>query len=382
MLQGKKVLVGVTGGIAAYKAADLVSALRQAGAEVFVLMTENAKKFVSPLTFRSLSHNPVITRVFSKSDQRFPHLALAENADLLIVAPATANFIGKAANGVADDILSTTFLSVKCPVLIAPAMNTAMYENKLVQENIERLKRAGVLFLRPKKGELACGKKGQGKLADVAVLFRAVQKALKLSKKTLPLRGKNIIITGGGSKEAIDPIRYITNASSGKMAKALEQAALKLGAKVNYIDAATSVKDLQKKLFRGLPQADAVIMAAAVSDYRPKHVAKKKLASGREKLVLELERTPDLLAQLGARKKKQKLIGFCLETGQLVQNAKKKLQKKNLDLIIANTPAALGSEENKATLVFKNGKVLSLPKMTKTRLAEKILAEICRSFNK
>ncbi|MFC1516936.1 bifunctional phosphopantothenoylcysteine decarboxylase/phosphopantothenate--cysteine ligase CoaBC [Candidatus Margulisiibacteriota bacterium] len=382
MFHKKKILVGITGGIAAYKAADLVSALRKNGANVHVLMTQNAKKFVSPMTFRSLSHNPVISKMFSKGQEKFPHLNLAESADLLIIVPATANFIGKVANGVADDVLSTTFISVQCPVLIAPAMNTAMYQNKLVQNNIKRLKKAGTIFIPPKNGILACGKKGAGKLAEIPTLIKVIQKSLKVDLKKLPLKNRAVLITSGGTREALDPVRYISNASSGKMGKALADTAKKMGAQVTLLDARTSVAKLKRALFKHYKNVDAVIMAAAVSDYRPKYIKKHKIKSKDNKLIIELERSPDLLEELGRKKQKQKLIGFCLESKDLVQNARQKLKKKNLDLIIANTPAALGAEDNKATFIYPNGKIKRLKKMPKIKLAELILGEVCRSFNK
>ncbi len=382
MLQHKKILIGITGGIAAYKAADLVSALRKAGADVWVIMSENAKKFVSPMTFRSLSHNPVITGMFDKGNKKFPHLSLADGASAYVLVPATANVIAKAAHGIADDIVSTTFISVQCPIIIAPAMNTAMYCNKLVQGNMKTLKKAGVVFVEPKKGELACGQKGVGKLADVETILTAVQKTVKARPMKLPLKGKKIVITGGGTKEYIDPVRYITNASSGKMGKALAEAAKRLGADVTYIDAGTTVDKLRTQVLKAYPAAHSVIMAAAVSDYRPKKMAPGKIKSGTAKMTIELEKTPDILAELGKKKKKQYLVGFCLETSNLVKNAKGKLQKKNLDLIVANSPAAIGSTDNKATLIRRNGTITKLNKMPKEKLAEHILAEVRRNISK
>ncbi len=382
MFQGKKILVGVTGGIAAYKAADLVSALRKDGAEVWVLMTENAKKFISPMTFRALSHNPVITKMFDRSDKRFPHLSLAENASAFIIVPATANFIAKAAHGIADDIVSTTFISVTCPILIAPAMNSAMYENPIVQGNLATLKKAGITLITPATGTLACGQSGVGKLADLNTIIGVLQKEVLKTKHKLPLQGKRIVITGGGTREAIDPVRYVTNASSGKMGQALREAAARTGARVEYIDAATSVEVLRKKVLKSYPAADALIMAAAVSDYRPLRTQKKKIKSSAARIVLELEKTPDILAELGKKKKKQVLVGFCLETGNVADNARLKLRKKNCDLMIANTPAALGSAQNKAMLVYPDGKITRLPKMSKKDLAEKIIGEVRRMFSK
>jgi len=382
MFQNKKILIGITGGIAAYKAADLVSALRKAGADVWVIMTENAKKFISPMTFRSLSHNPVITGIFDKGNKRFPHLSLAENASAYIIVPATANVIAKAAHGIADDIVSTTFISVTCPIIIAPAMNTAMYQNKLVQNNMKNLRKAGIYFVEPKKGELACGKHGVGKLADTADIVASLRKAMNVRPVKGPLEGKKIVITGGGTREYIDPVRYITNASSGKMGKALVQAAQKLGADVTYIDASTSVDELRNSVLKASRKADAVIMAAAVSDYRPKKRTTRKIKSGTEKMLIELEKTPDILAELGKQKQDQLVVGFCLETHDLIKNAREKLRKKNLDLIIANTPSAIGSSDNKAVLLRRNGTMVRLKKMSKEKLAEHILAEVRRSLSK
>jgi phosphopantothenoylcysteine decarboxylase/phosphopantothenate--cysteine ligase len=382
MFHGKKILIGVTGGIAAYKAADLVSALRKAGADVLVLMTDNARKFVSPLTFRSLSHNPVITGMFDRGNKRFPHLSLADQASAFIIVPATANFIAKAAHGIADDIVSTTFISVTCPVIIAPAMNTAMYENKIVQKNIRALKRVGITFVQPKKGVLACGQTGVGKLAEVKDIISGIQKVLKITPPRAPLEGKKIVITGGGTREHIDPVRYITNASSGKMGQALANAARNLGANVIYIDASTSVERLRKNVLTAARDADAVIMAAAVSDYRPRKVTRQKIKSGTEKMLLELEKTPDILKEIGRKKRQRLLVGFCLETDDLIRNARNKLRSKNLDLIIANGPEAIGSADNKAVLLRRNGTMLRLKKMSKEKLAEHILAEVRRSLGK
>lgn len=382
MVRDKKILIGITGGIAAYKAADLVSALRKAGADVWVVMTDNARKFISPMTFRSLSHNPVITKMFDRGNKRFPHLSLADNASMYVIAPATANCIAKAAHGIADDAVSTTFISVTCPVIIAPAMNSAMYQNKLVQGNIKTLQKAGVRIVSPKKGVLACGKSGIGKLADTNDILAAIQKAMKHAPKKLPLEGTTIVITGGGTREYLDPVRYITNASSGKMGRALAHSAKTLGASVTYIDAATTVETLRRNVLRTAKHADVVIMAAAVSDYRPARVAAHKLKSGTEKMCIELEKTPDILAELGKKKQQQLLVGFCLETSNLVKHAREKLRKKNLDLIIANTPAAIGATDNTAILVRRNGTITRLKKMSKEKLAERILAEIRRSLGK
>jgi phosphopantothenoylcysteine decarboxylase/phosphopantothenate--cysteine ligase len=356
----KTIIVGVTGGIAAYKSADLVSKLTQLGADVWVAMTPEAAKLVTPLTFRTLSGNPVITDLFSEelSDIRVPHISITEKADLIIIAPATANIIGKVAQGIADDPLSTMVVASKSPKLIAPAMNKNMWENPVVKENIAKLGSLGYQMIGPETGWLACESVGKGRMSEVSAIIAKAEEMLKASKD---LSGVSILITAGGTREAIDPVRFIGNRSSGKMGYAVARAAVDRGARVTLITASTQLDapsgcrvievetaaQMKQAVMIESKRADAVVMAAAVADYKPSTKLRVKSKKLKGKVKVELQRTDDILETLGKNKGNKILIGFSLETENLIKNSKKKLINKNLDLIVANGPEAFDGDSSK-----------------------------------
>jgi len=360
-LRGRTIVVGVTGGIAAYKAAALVSRLTQRGADVRVIMTESAAKFVAPLTFQTLSRNPVYTDTFDERDPAVvSHIDLADHADLFIVAPATANIIAKMAHGLADDMLSTTLLATTAPILVAPAMNVHMYAHPAVQANLRLLAERGV-FVEPGTGQLACGYVGKGRLAEPETIADTAEALLaEMAREAAgghPLAGRRVIVTAGGTVERIDPVRYITNDSSGKMGIAIAEAARDLGADVTLIAARVtaelpagvevvrveSAEDMLRAVMERFDAADVVVKAAAVADYRPAVRRTSKMKKKEDRLTLELEKTPDILAEAGRRKTKQLLIGFAAETDDLEANAMDKLRRKNCDLIVANDVTAPGA---------------------------------------
>lgn len=388
MLRDRKILLGITGGIAVYKVCELVRLLVKAEAKVQVVMTENATKFVSPLTFETLSGRPVYSAMFEKSTQPLAHIELANEAELLVIAPATANIIGKLANGIADDLLSTLYLATQAKVLLCPAMNVNMYQHPVVQENLKRLKARGVELLEPETGELVCGWEGKGRLPEPETIFEACE--YLLSPKDFA--GKKFIITAGPTREAIDPIRFISNRSSGKMGFALAKAAKARGGEVILISGPTALKppygvtlikvesaeQMKQACEENFSKADIVIKAAAVADFQPRAQAKEKIKKEIAPSVLELTKTPDIITALGKQKRKnQILVGFAAETEELIKNAWKKLKEKNLDMIVANNVARKGAgfdvETNIATLLFRDGKTKRLPQMTKLELSHKIL---------
>lgn len=399
MLKGKTIIVGVSGGIAAYKTAGLVSALVREGAKVHVIMTRNALHFIGPITFESLSSHKCLTDTFERNFEfKVEHIELAKKADLFIVAPATADIIGKMANGIADDMLTTTLLAAKCPILIAPAMNTRMYENPIVQDNMDRLKLYKIKLIEPVCGHLACGDIGKGKMADPDTILEYAIHEVAYEKD---LRGKRILISAGPTREAIDPVRFISNHSSGKMGIELARAAADRGAKTTLVVGSTAEKlpafvdSVQivsaKEMFEAIQSRyeaqDIIIKAAAVADYRPKHIAENKIKKSGEDAVIELERTRDILWFLGEHKKThQFLCGFSMETENLIENSSKKLYKKNLDMIVANNlneeGAGFGVDTNRVTLITKE-RTKDLALMTKRELAHAILDEIiskCREM--
>lgn len=380
MTADKKILFAVSGGIAAYKAADLVSKLVQKNFSVQVVMTQHAQKLVGPATFRSLSNNPVITDLFGDESLPIPHINITESADLCIVAPATANIIGKIAGGIADDSVTTSVLACPAPKLIVPSMNTEMWNNPLVQENIQKLKKLGYFFIEPDYGHLACGTEGKGRYPENSKILELIESIL-IKKKACNLQGKKILITSGGTKEQIDPVRIITNKSSGKMGQALKNAALLTGAEVNFIEA-QNVTQLKNDIEKSFNNTDVLIMAAAVSDYKPKKQSTNKIKSDQENLTIELEKTEDILNYFGQKKQKQYLVGFCLETENLKENALKKLKNKNLDLIIANDISAIGSDQSSVLMIDKNQEITEYKNLEKSIIAEKILERICRDLNK
>lgn len=390
-MKGKEIILGVTGGIAAYKSVELLRLLTKAGANVHVIMTEGAMKFVTPLTFQTLSMNPVSTSLFNLlSEREIGHISLADRADLLIIAPATANIVGKLANGIADDMLSTTAMATKAPIMIAPAMNVNMYQSQAYKENEERLKGRGVLFVDPIKGTLACGWEGEGKLQEPRVIFEEVLAAL--NKKDLA--GERLLVTAGPTREEIDPVRFISNHSSGRMGYAIASAARRRGAEVTLVTGPTSIhkpfgikvmpvvsaREMLEAVMSLADQSTIIIKGAAVADYRPADRASNKIKKSASPMTLELVRNPDILGELGKVKGDRLLVGFAAETADLLKNARKKLKEKNLDMIVANDVSQPGAgfygDTNIARLLFRDGSLTELPLMTKDELADVILDRI------
>ncbi|ELK41806.1 MULTISPECIES: bifunctional phosphopantothenoylcysteine decarboxylase/phosphopantothenate--cysteine ligase CoaBC [Brevibacillus] len=397
-LAEKRIVLGVCGGIAAYKAAALTSKLTQAGAQVHVILTENAMKFVQPVTFQALSHQPVYTDTFSEPDPHvISHIDLADKADLVLIAPATANVIGKIANGIADDMLTTTLLATKAPVMIAPAMNVNMYEHPAVAANMEKLASFGYRFVEPGVGLLACGWVGKGRLAEPEEIVEAVQSWFRQqaardtqAAAKQDLLDKHVLVTAGPTREKIDPVRYITNHASGKMGYAIAEAARDRGARVTLISGPTalprpegvafvaveSVQEMFDAVMEHLPQSDIVVKSAAVSDYRPKTVQAHKMKKGDGPFVLELDKAPDILKTIGERKTKQFVVGFAAETQDVLLHAQSKLERKNLDMIVANNVllegAGMGSDTNIVTLLTRDGEQLALEKLSKRAVADKL----------
>ena len=385
----KCVVIGVTGGIAVYKALDVISALRKKDIEVHVIMTESASKFVNPLTFQSISQNMVVTDMFAEPKAwEIQHISLAQKADLMLVAPATANIIGKISNGIADDMLSTTIMATKAKVLIAPAMNTNMYENKIVQNNISKLKDFGYKFIEPASGRLACGDVGIGKLADVNTIVERVLE--ELEEKEQDLLGKKVLISAGPTIAPIDPVGYITNRSTGKMGYAIAQEARERGAEVVLVSGPTNLnppkdvkiiniktnEEMKNEILQYFEWADIVIKSAAVADYKPKEYSEEKIKKGDGDLNLCLTRDNDILKSLGEIKTHQILVGFAAESNNVLENANKKLKNKNLDFIVANditsSDTGFGSEDNKVVILSKNDEKLELEKMSKKEVASNI----------
>jgi phosphopantothenoylcysteine decarboxylase/phosphopantothenate--cysteine ligase len=395
LLKGKKILLGVTGSIATYKAAEIVSLLKKKGAEVFVIMTESAAKFIQPLTFITLSGNPVIDNLFSTNDKMVvKHISLAEWADLILIAPVTANVVGKIANGIADDILTTTVMASKAKVIFAPAMNKNMISNPLYLQNAEKLSALGYEFIDVEYGRLACGEIGEGRLANIEVIVDTVEDALTFKND---YQGKTVLVTASCTREPIDKVRFISNYSSGKMGFALARIARARGARVILITGPTylpapkgittilieTAEEMKKEVFKYFLEADIVISAAAVADFRPREVFIGKLKKEKsEKPIIELERTPDILYELGKKKGDKILVGFAAETENIEANALKKMKEKRLDLIVANDisakEAGFGSNKNRARLINSKGTASELSLMPKIDMAEKILDEILK----
>ncbi len=391
-LSGKKILLGVTGCIAAYKACYLVRYLKKAGAEVKVVLTESATKFVTVTTLETLSDNPVAVEMFPP--ERFVathHISYAEWADLIVIAPATGNIIGKIANGIGDDLLTTIVMAKQSDVMIATAMNTEMFNNPLVQENIAKLQKLGYLFIMPETGELACHTVGVGRLEEPENIFKHIEEYFGQPRS---LSGTRIIVTAGPTVERIDPVRFISNFSSGKMGYALATEAARRGADVTLISGPTalatptgvrridieSARELLEATKAEYPKGDVLIMAAAVADYRPAKYSKKKLSHPTTEKI-DLAANSDILAELGKMKKKSQInVGFALEVDSDIENARKKLKAKNLDLIVMNNPTSkgieFGGDYNIATMITPGGKAISLEKMTKAQLAARILDKI------
>ncbi|MBE5801900.1 MAG: bifunctional phosphopantothenoylcysteine decarboxylase/phosphopantothenate--cysteine ligase CoaBC [Clostridiales bacterium] len=397
MLTGKHVVLGVTGGIAAYKACEVVSRLKKLHAEVDVIMTENATKLVAPLTFETLSNRPVAVDTFSRVESwDVKHISLAQKADVFLVAPATANLMAKLAHGIADDMLSTTLLATKAPILLAPAMNTGMWTAQATQDNLQTLLSRGVKTVGPASGFLACGDSGAGRMSEPAEIVEAVCELLTAKQDLLGLK---VLVTAGPTVERIDPVRYLTNDSSGKMGYAIAQAALERGAEVTIVSGPVnlpapqgatvlpvqSTMDLYHTMLKNCPGQDIVIQAAAPADYRVENPADQKIKKqDGETMVLTLVENPDVAKAVGQQKQPgQVLVGFAAETQQVTENAQKKLQKKQLDLIVANDVTAEGAgfgvDTNIVTLITEAG-LNPLPKMTKRQVGDKILDEALRIY--
>ncbi|MTI69933.1 MAG: bifunctional phosphopantothenoylcysteine decarboxylase/phosphopantothenate--cysteine ligase CoaBC [Firmicutes bacterium] len=394
MLKDKNIVVGVTGGIAAYKAVDVVSRLIKKGANIDVIMTKSATKFVTPLTFQSLSQNFVTVDMFDEPKKwEVEHISLAQRADAFVLVPATANIIGKIANGIADDMLSTTVMATNSKVIFAPAMNTQMFRNPIFKQNMDKLKDLGYEFIKTDTGRLACGDIGEGKLAQPEIIVDYVEKSFK---KDLKLKDKKVLITAGPTMQAIDPVRYITNHSSGKMGYSLAKSAKDKGANVTLISGPTNLKapkgvdvinvKTTEEMFEAVnnhfKDCDILIKAAAPLDYRPEKVSKNKIKKKSSKLELKLVKNIDIAAHFGKLKEKQKIIGFAAETDNIVNNSKKKLKAKNFDMIIVNDvskkDAGFKSNTNIVTIVDKNLNEESFPKMKKEELSEIIIDKVSK----
>lgn len=391
ILKNKTVVLGVTGSIAAYKIANLASSLVKKGANVHVIMTKNATNFINPITFETLTGNKCLVDTFDRNFEfSVEHVSLAKQADIFMVAPASANVIGKIANGIADDMLTTTIMACKCHKVISPAMNTNMFENPIVQDNLEKLRNYGYEVIDPASGYLACGDTGAGKMPEPTVLESYIMKNIAMEKD---MAGKKVLITAGPTMEAIDPVRFISNHSTGKMGYALAKIAMERGAEVTLVTGKTyiekpdfvkiidvkSAKEMFDAVDKEFDSQDIVIMSAAVADYRPKTVADEKIKKNDGKTAIELERTDDILGTMSKRKKNQFLCGFSMETEHMLENSKNKLKKKNLDMICANNlkveGAGFGTDTNVVTLITEN-ESRQLPIMSKEQVANEILTEI------
>jgi len=399
MSSGKNIVIGVAGGIAAYKAVDIVSRLKKAGYNVYVIMTKAATEFVTPLTFREISGNAVVTDMWAEPKTwNVQHIALASQADLFLIAPATANVIGKIANGIADDMLTTTVMATTAPVVLAPAMNTNMYLNPITQQNLAKLGSLGCHIIDPDSGMLACGVDGSGRLPEPAAI---VERVISLLHSRKHLAGKRLLVTAAGTREPIDPVRYIGNRSSGKMGYALALAAAARGAEVILVSGPSSLPnppgvtvkrvetaaEMRDAVLAEFDTVDIVIKAAAVADYRPELVAEQKIKKTGDNFSINLLKNPDILLELGQRKKQQQiLIGFAAETQDLITYAHDKLVKKNLDMIVANDVtlpgAGFNTDTNVVKIMHKNGLVENLPQLTKQQVAETILDKICEMLTK
>lgn len=391
MLSGKNVVLGVTGSIAAYKIANLASMLKKLNADVTVLMTENATNFLNPITFETLTGNKCLIDTFDRNFQySVEHVSLAKKADVVLIAPASANVIGKLANGIADDMLTTTVMACDCKKIIAPAMNTRMYKNPIVQDNMDKLARFGYEVISADTGYLACGDEGVGKMPSENVLMQYILRECACKKDML---GKKVLITAGPTMEKIDPVRFISNHSTGKMGYALAKNCMLRGADVTLVSGKTnleppmfvkvinvvSARDMYEAVIDNFDEQDIVIKAAAVADYRPKNPADEKVKKSDTEMSIDLERTDDILKTLGERKSKQFLCGFSMETENMIENSKKKLEKKHLDMIVANNlkkaGAGFGTDTNIVTIITPDG-TKELDIMSKDKVAENIVNEI------
>lgn len=398
MLKGKTVLVGVSGGIAAYKMANCVSMLLKQGANVKVIMTENACQFITPITFETLTGDKCMVDTFDRNFKfDVAHISLAKAADVFLIAPATANVIGKMANGIADDMLTTTALACKCPKIIAPAMNTAMYQNNIVQDNLRKLQHYGFTVIKPDSGHLACGDTGEGKMPSEETLVEYVIHEIAHEKDMV---GKNVIVSAGPTQEAIDPVRYITNHSTGKMGYEIAKAAARRGAKVTLVSGRTSLKaplfmetinvvsagDMFEAFKSRFKDNDIIIKAAAVADYKPKTVAENKIKKKDGDMSIDMDRTTDIIKYMGEnRRKGQFICGFSMETENMLENSRAKLKRKNIDMIVANNlkvkGAGFGTDTNIVTMITHDDEK-QLEIMSKDEVADKILDEILKKMEK
>lgn len=389
------VVLGVSAGIAAYKAVEVARQLVSRGLRVKVIMTEKARHLVGPSTFRAITGNPVAISLFDDPESPMKHISLAREADLVIVAPATANILAKMANGLADDLLSTTLLATKSPVIVAPAMNTAMYRHPATQENLRKLRKRGVIVVGPEEGSLACGEEGEGRMSEPS---RIVEVTLALLRGGRELEGRKVLITAGGTREPFDPVRYVGNRSSGKMGYALAEVAKRKGAEVYLVSAPTflsppegvdvieveTAEQMRDEVTRLAPAVDVVVMAAAVADYAPERVLEEKIKKeGHEELLIRLRRTPDILQEVIEKKREgQVIVGFAAETGDLKEKALAKIRSKRVDFLVANDVTrpycGFGSDYNQALLVFPDGTVRETDLMPKEDLAAIIWDEVSR----
>lgn len=392
MLTGKNIVLAVTGSIAAYKIAGLASTLKKLNGNITVLMTQNATNFINPITFETLTENKCLIDTFDRNFQyNVEHVSLAKMADVVLVAPASANVIGKLANGIADDMLTTTVMACKCKKIIAPAMNTNMYENPIVQDNIEKLKRFGMEVITPDTGHLACGDTGMGKMPSEETLLSYILKEVQCEKD---MKGKKVLVTAGATREKIDPVRYITNHSTGRMGYAIAKAAMLRGAEVTLVTGKTSLmpppfvrtieiesaEDMYNAVMSNAASSDIIVKAAAVADYRPKKPADNKIKKKDEGMIIELERTKDILKTLGEnRRDNQFICGFSMETENMVENSREKLYKKSIDMIVANNlktaGAGFGTDTNIVTFITRE-ETVEKPIMTKDEVAHEILSYI------
>jgi phosphopantothenoylcysteine decarboxylase/phosphopantothenate--cysteine ligase len=390
-LKGKTVLLAVTGSIAAYKIANLASMLKKLACDVHVLMTQNATNFINPITFETLTGNKCLVDTFDRNFQfNVEHVSLAKLADVVLVAPASANVIGKLANGIADDMLTTTVMACRCKIIVSPAMNTNMYHNPVVQDNLDKLRRFHYEVIAPAKGYLACGDVGDGKMPSETELLEYILKEIACEKDMV---GKNVLVTAGPTMEKIDPVRFISNHSTGKMGYAIAKNCMLRGANVTLVTGKTAIdppkfvkvvnitsaEEMFEAVVRDFDEQDIIIKAAAVADYRPKNPADEKVKKKDGELTIELERTQDILGYLGDRKKEQFLCGFSMETENMIENSQKKLWKKNLDMIVANNlkqaGAGFGVDTNVVTMITKDG-VKEMDIMSKEDVAAAIVDEI------